>query len=674
MRLDTVPLQRFADAAEHMTAECGWIDMLLADHVRQLRTEGRFNDDPMRGLYARADDVLRDLERAPRSVPAYDRLRAVIDARAALAPPPLFRIAEACGLDAFARNALALVAAPAIDRRYRTAFAFAQNDMSRAWPTPDLLVELLAPDARMARLAHFATSAPLIALGLVGFADGEEARPLADRALVVDDRVVQALLGLSCGPDARVADWIAEASVPDRLLELPPLTAAPEDALVLIECTGDAGQGIRTARWSRDCGKELLIVAAEPALSGELPVAKLAMLLAREALLRGASLMIDAMAGPGPPGRLEALLTILSHLVPPVVAAVRPGTIDGARLPYERRIHRIALAPPDAAERRQWWGNVIGEGDPADHLAWSTRLGADAIAALGRYPAEIRAAAAARCRRSLPSILRRVEPRWRREELILPAPILRQLDELTAFVAHWPQVIGQWGFAASHPQARACIALFAGPSGTGKTMAAGIVAAAAGIDLYRVNLAAVFDKYIGETEKQLDRLFDAAADAGVGVLCDEADVLFGARTEMRDAHDRYANLCTAHILQRIEDHEGLVILSTNLPKNMDDAFARRLTHSIAFPFPDPGQRARLWRAAFPPAAALDADIAWDEIAGTFELSGGNIRNAALASAYLAAANGTPIGMPHILRAVARELEKTGRAPIAADFGRLALPG
>lgn len=674
MRLDTVPLQPFAGATEHMTAECGWIDALLADHVRQLRAEGRFSDDPMRGLYALADDVLRDLERRPRTAPLHDRLRSVNDARASLAPPPLFRIAERGGLDSFARNALMLVAAPSIDRRYRTAYAFAHNDMSRTWPTPDLLIELLAPGERMARLGAFAASAPLMALGLIGFAAGEDGRPLADRALMVEDRVVHALLGRLAEPDPRVADWIEPGPALDGAPDVPPLDLTSDNNLVLVDCARDAGQRIRAARASHARGKGLLVVSAEAALSGMLPVGGVATLLAREALLQGAHLLVDALPGEGPAGRLEDLLVALSRLVPPVIAAVRPGAIDGARLPFGGLIRRIELAAPAAEERRDWWARAMGEGETADRLAWSTRLGADAIAALTRHPTDIAAAAGARCRRHLPSILRRVEPRWRRDELILPAPILRQIDELTAYVAHWPQVIGTWGFATSYPQARACVALFAGPSGTGKTMAAGLVAAAAKIELYRVNLAAVFDKYIGETEKQLDRLFDAAADAGVGVLCDEADVLFGARTEMRDAHDRYANLCTAHILQRIEHHEGLVILASNMPKNMDEAFARRLTHSIAFPHPDAAIRAVLWRSVFPAAAPLADDIAWDDLARTFELSGGNIRNAALSAAYFAAAAGTVIGMPHILRGVARELEKTGRAPIAADFGRLALPG
>jgi SpoVK/Ycf46/Vps4 family AAA+-type ATPase len=267
-------------------------------------------------------------------------------------------------------------------------------------------------------------------------------------------------------------------------------------------------------------------------------------------------------------------------------------------------------------------------------------------------------------------VLRPVQARWGRDDLILSETLARQIDELTAFVSNWPKVLGEWGYGASNPQSRRCLALFSGPSGTGKTMAASIVARAADVPLYRASLASIFDKYLGETEKQIDRLFDAAADAGVAILCDEADALFGSRTEVNDAHARYANLTVSYLLQRIEEHEGLVILTSNLPRNMDDAFARRIDHSLAFSLPDAAGRGKLWRRAIPHRAELGDDIDLDALAATFELSGGDISNAALAAAYLAASENCPIGMRHLLRAIERELAKAGRTPIAADFGHL----
>ncbi|HEX8224024.1 MAG TPA: ATP-binding protein [Allosphingosinicella sp.] len=674
MRLDTLPAEPFADGIAHLEAECRWLDARLADHVRALREQGRFNEDPTRGLFLTEADVLAALERhrgqsgeAPR-----DPLRAIVDRRSALEPrPPLAAIASAFGLDEFDRLALLIVAAPALDRRFQTAFAFAQNDVSRRWPTVGLLLDLLAatPAERLRRLDRFAAGAPLMAGALIHCAAGDEDKPLADRALAADDRVVHALLGLDAGLDWRLADCGARYAGAEEADWALPRLELPGYGLMLVEAARDCGQRAMVAQACAGRGLRLLLVDAGSALAGVVPPGTLGRLLGREAMLGGAALLVEA--GPSAPsGALEALAAAAVAVGAAVVVAAPPDSLDSARLPATVAVARLRLADPDPARRRGWWEAAIGAGPEADRLAWSTRLGPATIGRLcGTAPGEAVAAARALAARRLPAVMQPVPPRWRPEELLLPAPSLARLDELTAYVAHWPQVIDRWGFGAANPQARHCLALFAGPSGTGKTMAASIVAAAADLDLYRVNLASVFDKYIGETEKQLDRLFDAAADAGVALLFDEADVLFGSRTEVRDSHDRYANLSVAYLLQRVECHEGLVVLASNLPRNMDEAFARRLSHVVAFPMPDPALRRALWRGAFPAAAELDPAVDLPEIAATFELSGGNIRNAALAAAYLAAADGGAIAMPHLLRAITRELEKMGRAPIAADFGR-----
>lgn len=675
MRLDALSLQPFADAGQHLAAELRWLDGRLAAHVRRLREEGRYNDDPMRGLYVRGEDVLGDLDRHPASPTLPDRLRATIDARAELSPvPPLARIARAARLNPIAQRALLIVAAPALDRRYRTAFAFAQNDVARGWPTIDLLIELLCPDDRLAALAMFAPSASLRAQALIHVVAGEEDRPLADRALGIDDRVVHALAGLGTGPDHRLAPFVTPAPALDPGFMLPALPMAAQ--LIVVEGDGDAGQRTIAARWAREMGRSLLTIDGATALASGLTPARLAQLLAREATLDEAALFVDMRDADQPPGAVEETMVAIGGTGVPTVIAVGRNAIDGRRLGTACRPVHVALDTPAPARRVTWWRHAIGDSGAADRLGWSTRLGADAIAAHhGASATEASAAVATHAARRLPPVMRHVTARWRRDELIVSDAVLRQLDALAAFAAHRPRVIGDWGFGAGASEAGRCLALLSGPSGTGKTMGASIVAAAAGIPLYRVNLATVFDKYIGGTEKQIDRLFGAAADAGVALLFDEADVLFGARTEVRDSHDRYANLSTAYILQRVEEHEGLVLLSSNLPANMDDAFARRLSHTISFALPDASQRRRLWARAFPATAPLDPMIDWEEIAETFELSGGHIRNAAIGAAYLAAADADTDGirLDHVLRAVARELEKTGRTPIAADFGRLALP-
>ena len=203
-------------------------------------------------------------------------------------------------------------------------------------------------------------------------------------------------------------------------------------------------------------------------------------------------------------------------------------------------------------------------------------------------------------------------------------------------------------------------ALFAGPSGTGKTLAAEVVARELGYDLFRIDLSAIVSKYIGETEKNLDRVFASAENANAVLFFDEADALFGKRSEVKDAHDRYANIEISYLLQKMEQFDGLAILATNLKQNLDDAFVRRLTFSVNFSFPEESERHRLWEALWPSLAprADDVDLNW--FAQEYRLSGGNIRNTVLAAVHLAAANGQVVSRDHLLHATRREYQKLGK--------------
>jgi SpoVK/Ycf46/Vps4 family AAA+-type ATPase len=216
-----------------------------------------------------------------------------------------------------------------------------------------------------------------------------------------------------------------------------------------------------------------------------------------------------------------------------------------------------------------------------------------------------------------------------------------------------------WGFA-DRLASRGLNLLFAGPPGTGKTMAASVLANSVGVDLYAIDLSATVSKYIGETEKQLERIFAEAQAGQAMLLFDEADALFGKRTSVRDAHDRYANLETSYLLQKLEDHDGTVILATNLRKNMDDAFVRRLHATIDFPLPGPAERLRIWQRCWPPRAPRHPDIDLETLARTVEVSGGNIRNIVLAGAFLAAADGGMIRMGHLVEATRAEYRKLGK--------------
>ncbi|TIX49623.1 ATP-binding protein [Alteraurantiacibacter aquimixticola] len=673
MRLDTIPRIGFADPAEHLQAEFHWLEARLADHILRMRDDGRFTDDPMRGLFLSEHEVLAGLSGLPRQPEAHDPLRGIIDLRVqAGQPPPLYRVAQDFGLDVISRDALMIVVAAALDRRFQNAIGFAHNDVSRTLPTIGLLLDLLAPDDRNAALGLFSPEGLLIDNGLLRVADGQNAVPLTDRILCAGDRIVFAIAGQAGGiePALRAACSTLDHSIEDWAADLMPLHL-PQSRILVIEGRGDIGQRAYAARRAKTGGLGLIAVDFERAQSFSKDMHELGTALAREARLESCALLVEIESSES--GHAEGLIERLSDLGIEAIFAVPPNLLD-LRRTAAADVQRCALPEWEAPDRRGLWQRALGTRSGADpaRLAWSTRLGPAAIAAVRQLPPENwEAASMATATRQLPAILELVKRAWLRDDLLVPPRVARELDELTATVKHWPKVVGEWGFGAGNPQARQCLALFSGPSGTGKTMAAGIVANEAGVALYRANLASVFDKYIGETEKHIDRLFSAAADAGVALLFDEADVLFGARTEVQDSHDRYANLSTAYLLQRVETHEGLVILSSNMPCNMDDAFARRLTCTIHFPLPSSSTRLALWEQVFPPQAQRCPDLDLAEIAAVFELSGGAIRNAALSAAYLAASQGTSIGMPHLLRAIERELEKTGRNPIPADFGSLA---
>jgi SpoVK/Ycf46/Vps4 family AAA+-type ATPase len=210
--------------------------------------------------------------------------------------------------------------------------------------------------------------------------------------------------------------------------------------------------------------------------------------------------------------------------------------------------------------------------------------------------------------------------------------------------------------------------LFAGPSGTGKTMAAGILARELGLDLYKIDLSSVVSKYIGETEKNLSRIFQEAQHSDSILFFDEADALFGKRSEVKDAHDRYANIEIAYLLQRMDEYDGVVILATNLRNNIDEAFTRRMHATIDFLFPDEDYRRRIFEGIFPKQAPLSPNIDFAFLARQFKLTGGNIKNVALHAAFLAAEDGKVIGMTQLMRATKREFQKMGRLCSKADFG------
>ena len=362
----------------------------------------------------------------------------------------------------------------------------------------------------------------------------------------------------------------------------------------------------------------------------------------------------------------------------------------------------MPFAPLDFARRRHCWQAGLAAAGVAlapcdlDALAGRFRLAADEIAdAVATAQAQARwqdaqatgersagdddrrtvdalfGAARLHSGQGLATLARKVVPRYRWEDLVLPADRLDRLREICNSVKYRALVYDEWGFDRKLALGKGLSALFAGPPGTGKTMAAEVMAGELGLDLYTIDLASVVSKYIGETEKNLARIFAAAERSNAVLFFDEADALFGRRSEVRDSHDRYANIEISYLLQRMEEYEGIVILATNLRKNMDDAFVRRLQFAVDFPVPDEADRRRIWQQIWPVETPRGTDLDLDFMARRFEIAGGNVRNIALAATFLAAADGRVVNMDHLIRATQREYQKMGKVVLAGEYGEYA---
>ncbi|MFY9608508.1 MAG: AAA family ATPase, partial [Blastocatellia bacterium] len=423
-------------------------------------------------------------------------------------------------------------------------------------------------------------------------------------------------------------------------------------------------------------------------LEGPLPLDELARLAGREALLQPAALCfenLDALTGnDNQAGAADLFLDVAKECSWVTFffgeRQWKPKSTDGLAFVF------LDLPGPDDEERVRVWQRLASSYDIAEDVDFGELAGkfsfgygqiSDALVATENAtrwrPAGerqiTRADLARACRgqsgQKLNSLARKVKPVYTWDDIVLPEEVLCQLREICQRVVHRNRVMGEWGFGKKLSMGKGVNALFAGPSGAGKTMAAEIIANDLELDLYKIDLSGVVSKYIGETEKNLDRVFSAAEDANAILFFDEADALFGKRSEVRDSHDRYANIEISYLLQKMEEYQGLAILATNLKANLDESFTRRLAFTTHFPFPDEASRLLIWRRIWPPELRVDVGVDFEFLSAQFKLSGGNIKNVALGAAFLAASDGGRVMMSHLLHATRREYQKLGK-PLAGD--------
>ncbi|MGW2274377.1 ATP-binding protein [Streptomyces yangpuensis] len=692
--------QRAPDPAAGRPCPYLWARLrLVEDRVRQAvalrRSVDPDPDDPYRGQYLTPEAVARILDEGHGpDLPAPPAAGPV--------PPgsPLDVLAARFGLEPVDLDLLLVALAPDLDARFERLYGYLNDDLTRRRPTVGLALELCGRDHASAARFRLSPGAPLVAGGLLEVTDPE--RPPLSRTLTVPDRVTAHLLGdASPGPDlAEVLGEVADdPAVDPGELHLAAAAAGSGSGHVHLRTRGGDPEGLAAAALrARGLGLLVLDPVALTHRARALPA--LARAAAREARLLGAGVLLGPLeALPDKPDErahvLRTLCTVLRGIPlfthgtsgwEPAWAAVTPVSLTVTAPTPDRQAVRWRHALERAAAEHGRTDGAGGEGAAAGAEALARSVSAHRLdagqlrraadtasrtAALdGRpvSPDDLRGAVRAQNGAGLARLARRVEPAVGWDDLVLPAPTHRRLRDLAVRARHRDQVLGQWGMRPGGGRGRGVIALFAGSSGTGKTMSAEVVAADLGMDLYVVDLSTVVDKYVGETEKNLERIFTEASAVNAVLLFDEADAIFGKRSDVKDSHDKHANMESAYLLQRMESFDGIAILTTNLRANLDEAFTRRLDVIADFPVPDAAQRRALWERCLGDRLprADDVDLAF--CADRFELAGGSIRACAVTAAYFAAASGEPLTMRQVMTAVAQEYRKLGRLVLEGEFG------
>ena len=650
--------------------------LALRRHLQECRAQAAHSTGPVAGVddAELADDPAGELERIEQVIHERDGIG--LDT-------PLARLRRAASLDDLDIDLLLLAALPHQSALWGSLFAFLANASTVRRPTVHVALNFQhrgSPGAITTALA----SGPLVRHGLLRLEPADA--PLADRAIILPAESWLAL----CGHDAVepiLAAW-RDRGAPTVAPILPPALRAEVDAIagrssLRVVISGAPGTGRHTvARWiAARTGVSLVELRLPP---GEPPAGWEAAAV-RHALVRGAGLAITAAPSQGESITLGLDLPrdLPAVLILPERSDVRGATFADAI--------RLRLPQPSGRERCELWRRALGDdvaADPAElasHYAMNggaitevvraartlatLRVSATSAASTAPVPAEPAPtpedlARAARLRPAvrLEALAARREARAHMDDLVLPPRALAQLDELAERVRHRDRVFEDWGFAArvGHRQT-SVLALFTGPSGTGPTLAAEAVATRLALDLYCIDLSQVVSKYIGETEKNLSRGFAAAEGAAAVLFFDEADGIFGKRTETRDAHDRYANLEVSYLLARLETFTGLAIMASNLRQNIDHAFLRRMDHVVEFPTPDTGARVALWQRHLRCNAPIADDVDPRELAELFPVTGAHIRNAAVGGAFFAASDGGRLTRHHLLAAMRREYDKLGKS-------------
>ncbi len=713
-------MPNYQNNLEHLKDELGKLDLLIQVRIVAFRQAGQtpFPTDPThmyisheevdqllkplpawQGVRAASKDIQVSLERHQQEL--RKKVGHSLQQGIFLALPQLTHIFS---LSPFEVEILLICLAPELDRKYDKLYAYLQDDITRKKPSVDLVLDLLcASEAeRWEARSYFSPQSPLFRTGMLTFIEDVQSPSGSSdlaRFLKLDARILNYLLGtnhvdaqlVNCSklilPHSNTEAIFIDPSIQKNLLQFMQHHFSDQSKhrkKLVIHLHGSYGVGKKelAASLCKTLQIPLLILDLPLLLKAPAQIESQLKLAFREGLLQQAALFlegIDPISDPQESHRLKYLAQAISQygwltfLAGEKAWVQQPGQFEGSLF------QSIQLPLPDTSLRKAAWAHHLSPLNIEETHTWEEALAnqfrlspgqiRDAVQSMQAQKkrsksnitcADLFKACREQSNQKLNEMARKITAHSDWNDIILPDAQLTQLKEICTQVKHRAQVFGVWGFEQKLSYGKGLSVLFSGPPGTGKTLAAEVIAHALGLDCYKIDLSGLVSKYIGETEKNLSKVFQEAETSNAILFFDEADALFGKRTEVSDAHDRYANIETSYLLQKMEEYEGIVILATNLRDNMDEAFTRRIRFIIEFPFPDIEQRLAIWKRHFPKQAPLSDDVDYDFLSRNVQVAGGNIKNIVLNAAFLAAENGQVIRMAHLIQGTKREYEKIGK--------------
>lgn len=702
---------------QHVQEELKRIDILVNLQVEKFRYENKIMNE-FQGIYISDEEVDSLLD--PSSQPASNKEHHTINTlktrliqlESQIAQKKvnslkkgvklrLSSLANIFDLSPFEIDCIIVCLAPAMDKKYEKFYAYLNDDVTKKHPTVDLVLNLLCSsiEDKIHCRRHFDASEPLFKYNLVSFV-GEDTGNILSRFIKVDDRIINYILGIDF--IATRIEPYCELTTPqeelDDLILLDTLKTQVEniiqsylggksDFTCILKGSYGAGKKTIAQTICKEWDKKILTLNMETLVNSEDNFKEIISLVFREALLQDTTVYFDnfEILNANDEKNVFYRNILFNNLeefkVISFIASKEIVEFAGG----QNNLFKIEIESPDYNARKELWENILDEEiSQKDIISLSNKFKftpgqmKDAVESGKRFaalegrqkltPEDLNQGCKDQSSQKLSSLAKKIKPNYKWKDLILPDDKKEQLNELINYIKNKGIVYQDWGFDKRLSLGKGLNISFSGISGTGKTMAAEVIASKLNLDLYKVDLSMVVSKYIGETEKNLNKIFDAAEESNAILFFDEADALFGKRSEVRDSHDRYANIEISYLLQKLEENEGMVILATNLSQNIDEAFLRRMHFTIEFPFPSEKCRLKIWKTLKPQGAPFSDDIDFNFLAKNFQLAGGNIKNIIVNAAFYAAADSRIINMEHMILSTKREYQKIGKVCSQAEFG------